>query len=423
MSRTILTSAKIIDGQGVGHHNKTLVIEGKHISSLRDGLPDDLGANDRVIDLPGKTIMPGMCIGHFHPEYNGLGTLMPNMNLGTERPPGVVMAYAVRNMRIALEAGFTAALGTASLYDTDICLEMAMAEGVCVGPRIVPCSPHLMATGTHSPQTPWWLGATNLGLDQGQLTGADAFRKFIRQETAKGVRMIKIFPSGGHGLKDTRGMRNLTTEELNAAIEMAHDRGAWIRAHVTYRDQVLETIEAGIDIIDHADELDDACIEAMVKHGTYFCPTIGMMIATIRWEEGKPWYEFMQYYPSDESYITHFGAQLRKARDAGVKMLIGDDYGPKYGFFPNLWGDEMNMYIDEMQFEAADVIRMVTSNGSRFFGEETGDIAAGKSADLLILDFDPLTDGFAAFSNPEAGILAVMKNGEFARCDLGPSPR
>lgn len=415
MSRTILTGARVLDGDSL-HPGKTIVIEGANITSVQNAVPSDLGSQDQVIDLTGKVVMPGMCIGHFHPEYNGLGTFdaMP-LNLGVERPAGVTMAYAIRNMRIAIEAGFTSALGTASLYDIDVCLEMAMAEKVVDGPRIVPCSPHLMSTGSHSPQTPWWLEARNLGLDQGQCTGPWEFRRFIREQTAKGVRMIKIFPTGGHGLMETRGKRNLTPEELQACVDTAHERGAWIRAHAVYADDVIEAIEAGVDIIDHADDLDDRMIEAMVKHGTYYCPTIGMTIATIRWKEGDRYFDFMKYYPTDERYITHFGAQLRKAQEAGIKMLIGDDYGPKYGFFPNLWGDEMGMFLKEMQFTPAQVLAMVTRNGSHFFGDATGEIAAGKLADLLVLAFDPLAEGFDQFATPETGVLAVMKDGEFVK--------
>lgn len=421
MKRLILENANLIDGLGGKRSGVSIVIEGDRINSVEAGRAPR-GADDTVYNLAGKTVMPGMCIGHFHAEYDGLGTA-PGLSLGSEKPPGVTMAYAIKNMRIALHSGFTAALGTACVYDTDVCLEMAMAEGVCEGPRIVPCSPHIVATGAHFPATPWWLGAQNLGLEQGQCTGPDEFRKFIRLQAQRGARMMKLLPSGGHGFPHTHGMRNISSDELIASINAAHERGAWIRAHVNYKDQIIECVENGIDIIDHADDLDDECIEAMVKHGTYYCPTIGMTVMTIRWEESKPYYEFMKYYPRDEAYIHRMAEILKRAQKAGVKMLIGDDYGPLYGFLPDFWGNEINMFIDEMGFDPAAVIEMVTVNGARFFGGDTGSVAPGKFADLLVLGFDPLGDGFKGFSNPEQDILAVMKAGKFSKSSLQPDAR
>ena len=413
MSRTIFRNVNLFDGVDEPRVGMSVAVEGNRIAGVAQG---DAGSaeGDTVYDLGGRTLMPGMCIGHYHAEYDGLGR-MENVNLGAERPPGVVMAYAVKNARIALNAGFTSALGTAAVYDTDINMVMAMEEKVCEGPRLVPCSPHIVATGTDFPTAPWWLGVRNLGLDQGQCTGPDEFRRFIRQEASKGVRMMKLLPSGGHGFPSTKGMRNISLDELQAAVAAAHERGCWIRAHVNYVDQILECIEAGMDIIDHADDLDDACIEAMVKHDVVYAPTIGMNVRTIRWKEGEPWLDFMKYYPRDESYIDRMSERLRQALKAGVKMMIGDDYGPLYGFSPDLWGRELNMFVDEMKFDPIDALRLVTANGARFFNNETGMVATGKLADIVVLDFDPIKDGLHRLMDPETHFLAIMKDGEFVK--------
>lgn len=417
MSRIIFKQATLLDSKRPARSRMTLAIDGNRIAAIAPDGQLEIRENDRVIDLSGKTVMPGLCIGHFHVEYDGLGTL-GTVNLGSERPPGVVMAYAIKNARIALHAGVTSALGTASVYDTDVCLNMAMDEKVAEGPRLVPCSPHIVATGTHFPATPWWLEAGNLGLDQGQCTGPDEFRKAVRHYIHRGVRMIKLLPSGGHGFPSTKGLRNISLDEIQAAANAAHERGAWIRAHVNYPDQILECIEAGVDLIDHADDLDDECIEAMVKHGTYYCPTIGMTIATIRWDPSKPWLDFMQYYPRDEAYIEKFGAVLRRAHKAGVKMMLGDDYGPKYGFAPDLWAREINMFVDEMGFEPLEALEIATANGAHFFGGETGALEVGKLADILVTTFDPLREGWSKLCDPETNLLAIMKDGVFVKDHL-----
>ena len=416
MKRTLMTHANVIDGLGGRRQNATIVIEGDRIAAVIQER-DEIGTNDTVIDLKGKTVMPGMCIGHFHAEYDRI-TTMPWFNQGSEAPPGLAMAYAIKNMKIALHAGFTSAVGSACAYDIDVCLDMAMAEGVCEGPRILPASPHIIATGAHAYAAPWWIGVRNMGLEQGQCTGPDEFRRYIRMQAHRGVRMMKIMPSGGHGFPDTSGMRNLSKEELQACVDAAHERGALIRAHVNYKDQILECVRAGVDLIDHADHLDDECIDAMVKHGTYYCPTIGLTMMAIRWDKTRPLLTLLTYYPKDEAYITTMAHILQRAQKAGVKMLIGDDYGPVHGFLPDFWGSEMNMFIDELNFDPEALIEIVTSNGARFFNGETGAIAPGRLADLLVLDFDPLRDGFKGFTDPEANILAVMKGGVFVKNGL-----
>jgi imidazolonepropionase-like amidohydrolase len=231
--------------------------------------------------------------------------------------------------------------------------------------------------------------------------------------------MIKILPSGGHGFPSTKGCRNFTVDELKAVTDAAHERGAWIRAHVNYVDQILECVDAGVDVLDHADEINDECIEAMARRGTHYCPTIAKSVMTATWNPSKPRYGFMDhfgYWP--DNYIEVFGNTLRRAHKAGVKLLIGDDYGPGGGFKPNFWGDEINMFVNEFQFTPAEMIQIATANGAKFFGDKTGRVAPGKIADLLVLNFDPLKDGLSRLSDPASSIAAILKDGEFMKNEL-----
>src|SRR4029434_1721638 len=97
-----------------------------------------------------------------------------------------------------------------------------------------------------------------------------------------GAEIIKLYGSGGHGFPEEPGHRNLSNDEMVAAVNAAHEIGRRVRAHVVYRDLVLECIEAGVDIIDHGDEVDMECVEAMAAHGTSWAPTLS---SSTRWLE------------------------------------------------------------------------------------------------------------------------------------------
>jgi imidazolonepropionase-like amidohydrolase len=224
-------------------------------------------------------------------------------------------------------------------------------------------------------------------------SGPDEVQKAVRNEVRLGAEIIKIFATTGHGAEEPRNIKGFTTRELDAIVEAAHERNVKVRAHCVYRDDIIKCIEHGVDIIDHGDEIDDACIELMLRKGTYLIPSMYLM-HTLRDHAEYNVHEAFEVNerPSDATWIETL-RNVKKASDAGVKMLIGDDYGLET--LPHSEGTylhELGFYVDHVGIAPADVLRWATKNGAELLGTNTGSIAAGKLADLIVVEGRPHED-------------------------------
>ena len=221
--------------------------------------------------------------------------------------------------------------------------------------------------------------------------------------------MIKLIMTGGHGFASTAGMRNITNEELRAVVDAAHERGAMVRAHTAYREEILECIDAGVDIMDHADEIDGAVIEAMVEHGTFFVPTVNMRVLAERRGEQA----------DDLVAFDSWAKQLRAAAAAGVRMIPGDDYGPKgFEHAPHMYGRELAMLVDDVGLDPLDVISIATAHGGAASRFDTGVVEAGMLADLLVVKGDPSRE-IGLLAAPGENLLAIMQSGSLVKSTLG----
>ena len=182
-------------------------------------------------------------------------------------------------------------VGAGTFHDIDGKLAEAIDAGLVAGPRLIPSSRALSPKasaderGEGSPWVRCW--------------GPSEFRDAAIREIGQGARIVKLFAAQGHAM---RSCREMTFDELQAAAEAAHEHGARTRAHVCGSSQVLKCIRAGVDIIDHADWMDDACIEAMLQHGTFVLPSMysPWLAATDRSLDGAGFYD-----KEDIEYMQH----------------------------------------------------------------------------------------------------------------------
>jgi imidazolonepropionase-like amidohydrolase len=202
--------------------------------------------------------------------------------------------------------------------------------------------------------------------------------------------------------------------ELSAGIEAAHERGVLVRGHIANRDAIHLALHAGIDVVDHGDGLDEAAIERMVELGTFLVPSV---LFPARFAEmlGGEGLGFTTGMAQD---IERALAILPAANVAGVKLLIGDDYGA-IGLPHGRYADELEFYVKEAGIPPLDVIRWATRHGAELMGRghELGAVREGFLADLLVVDGDPLAD-IALLQDP-ARLLAVMKGGTLVKDELG----
>ncbi|HVN88946.1 MAG TPA: amidohydrolase family protein [Candidatus Binataceae bacterium] len=416
MGRTFFRRANLIDGINAPRKNATVVVEGERITAVgTNGDAPKPTTQDTVYDLNGRSLMPGMVQCHYHVAYDNVATLI---DLDLKHPPTYLTLIAARNAELLLKSGFTGAVGAGTLHNIDVTLKKAIRAGLVQGPRFLAGGRDIVTTGDSVDFHPsWWkLGMEGLGLI---CDGPDEFRKAVRDEIKQGVEIIKLYPTGGHGLSWPTDVMTMTQAELDAAADAAHERNAKIRGHICSKRGIMAALDAGIDVIDHADMMDEECIEGFVKQGTFVVPSLYfpyMMVEQKR-RTGKAAFPGVDEM---EKGLEQCYRVLPKAQAAGVKLVVGDDFGT--AAMPH--GDyakELEAYVKGAGIPAIDVIQWATKNGAELLGmkDDLGTIEAGKLADLLVVNGDPSAD--ITLLADRKNLHVVMQGGKFIECELSPS--
>jgi imidazolonepropionase-like amidohydrolase len=325
---------------------------------------------------------------------------------GKELPPGVMMAIGIRTCRVLLESGFTGYVGAACTNDVDAQLKIAIKEDLVPGPRILACGHHIGTTADNNDSRKWWQKFQTPGLDL-FADGPIALRALVRDEIRRGVEVIKIFASSGHAVPGDRGRRNMARDEIAAVVEAAHDRGAKVRAHVCHKDLILEAIELGVDIIDHGDEVDEECVAAMVAANSFWVPSLKFLQIGID-----------QGWADTSGSIAYAHNNIRRilpvAQAAGVRILIGDDYGgDPLRHEVGIYGAELELYARIDGLTPADVLGWATCNAGQLLAgeaEKLGVVEPGALADLIVVNGIP-TDNIAMFAAPAESLKILMRDG------------
>lgn len=409
-SRLIFRNANLLDGDNAARPGQTLVVDGATISSIGDAAIE-AAPGDRVIDLGGKTLMPGLVTTHFHSTYDDI-TIMPQP-LGLEKPPGYLTLVAEKNLQHALFSGFTSVVSAGGINDNiDAQVKLAILDGVTQGPRIVAGGRGLDIVGGYQDTESWWWELGNKGSCR-YCNGPDEFQFAVRDEIKCGVEMIKLFPSGGHGVEESIEILTFTREELEAVVRTAHSRGARVRAHCPWKDPILECIAAGVDVIDHGDRLDAQLIDVMLENDTTLVPSAYFIHCMLGDDTNAVAATETQMAPVQKDF-ENICKTLPAANAAGVRLTVGDDYG--ITILPhaqNIYARELEFYANYVGIPALDVIRWATKNGGELMAEDVGMLEVGKLADMLVIDGDPSQD--IALLQDDVRLLAIVKGGEFVK--------
>ena len=408
-----LTNARLFDGRQMLPGRRSVTLDGDRITTVGEQSGIDSGER---IDVGGMTLMPGLITCHLHPDFYKykLTEVFSGIQLGKELPPGVLMAIGVHTCRVLLESGFTGYVGAACSHDIDAQLKMAIEMGVIPGPRILACSHHIGTTADANDPQKWWQRFETPGIDV-FADGPDALRKLVREEIRRGAEMIKFFASPGHLIPGHRGRRNMARDEIAAIVDAAHERGVLVRSHVCHKDMILECIELGVDVIDHGDEMDEECVDAMAKAGTFWVPSLTFTKLLLD----------LGGFDADGAFAKSYDLLRRVlplAQKAGVRILIGDDYS---GLVSDICKDDpldhqVGCYGRELAFygaieglSSAEVLTWGTKNAGELLVKAPGRVGViepGALADLIIVDGEPMAD-LSLLARPNEALKAVIRNG------------
>ena len=430
-ARQIFRGANLIDGDNPARPEQTVIVSGERIEWVGPDAAYQAQPHDEVYDLAGRSLMPGMVQAHFHAHFGAFGEGVGAPSLGLEAAPAYVSMLAAHNAGLCLDAGFTGAVGSSNAFVIDVSLKEAILAGFVRGPRYLAGSHELVTTGDYSDYDSnrhfyMQLGCTGLTK---KANGAEEWALAARTEAGRGCDVIKISAGPGHGSAPARDIMYLTSAELNACVESAHKLGARVRAHAPSKSSILECARAGVDIIDHADRIDDECVEAILEAD---CTVVPSMLWSERFLDlAESWDHDASVMPISEGFPEtpdQVRAKIRAVREdydytcramveaarAGVRMVVGDDYGtpimPHGDYAP-----ELELYVKKLGIPPLDVIRWATKNGAELMQTEqdTGTVEIGKLADLVIVDGDPLVD-ISCLGNLD-NLRAILLGGRFEK--------
>jgi imidazolonepropionase-like amidohydrolase len=343
-----------------------------------------LPAGTRHIDLPGETLLPGLIDMHVH--LNSLAEIGGYQ--GLKYTDAFWSAIGPYNARKTIDAGFTTVRNVGSPDFDDVALEQAIDGGWVVGPRIIPATYLLGATGGHCDDTNGL--PPSLGNQQGPgiVTSPEQAREKVRWVHKYGAEVIKICATGGvFSLGDSVGAQQLSLEEMKAIADEAHMLGLRVAAHAHGDEGIHDAILAGIDTIEHASLASDATIQLAKQHGTWFDMDIyndDYILAT-----GTKNGTEQESLDKEKMVGLKQRQTFQRAVKAGVKMIFGTDAG----VYPH--GDNARQFAKMVQWGMTPLqaIQAATLNASQALGRsDVGVIEPGRYGDLVAVRGDPLRD-------------------------------
>ena len=394
---------RLIDGTGAApRSNAVILIEGERIREVGTGLA--IPGGWEVIDLSHSTVLPGLIDNHTHIMLNGDITAADyDEQLLKESIPYRAIRATV-NVRTALMHGFTTMrdLETEGAMYADVDVKNAINRGIIPGPRMFVATRSFAPTGFYPLLGYSWEIKVPKGVQE--VDGADNIRRAVREQVSYGADWIKYYSDLHYYLKDgaLHSRPNFTDEEAHALVDETHRLGRKVAAHSMGREGILSALRAGVDTIEHGDGLDDELIDLMIQRGVYWCPTIyvGVYVSQGRADTGAPIWLKMRDLEA---------AAFAKAVKKGARISFGTDAG---GF---AWTENQAKefsYMVKYGMTPMQAIQSATSVAAALLDqqENLGSIGAGKYADIIAVDGDPLSD----ITELER-VKFVMKGGEVMR--------
>ena len=400
--KTIIYCGQLIDVNLLQVQKEmTVIVTGNTITEVQKGYTI-AGANDKIIDLKNKTVMPGLMDMHVHVEEE----TGPNKYIDKFTKNKADAAFvSVGLVEKDLMAGFTT-LRDLGGTGVNISLRNAINKGLIKGPRIYTAGKAIATTGGHADPTNNYneeiMG--DPGPADGVVNGVADCAKAVRMRYKQGADLIKITATGGvlSMAKDGSGPQ-FSEEEVKAIVATAKDYGFKVAAHAHGAEGMKRAILAGVSSIEHGTYMTAEIMELMKQKGTYFVPTI------IAGKSSSDSAKIPGYYPEIvrvKALVigTLIQATFSKAYKAGVKIAFGTDAG----VYPHGKNWMEFIYMTEGGMPILECIKSATVNAADLLGVSNilGSIEKGKYADIIAVEGDPVKDVQAM-----GKVKFVMKNG------------
>ena len=408
MAVTMLRNASVLDAAaGTRSDAQSVVIENDRIADVGAGLTAPADAT--VLNVAGRTVMPGLIDAHTHPAV-----VDHELSDMAEWPPSYVAARASKALEGMLYRGFT------SIRDVgagEVGLARAIDEGLFTGPRLFYGGKQLSQTGGAGD----WRAPSRRVYDDNYFTpalgvicdGVPEVRRAVREEVRRGAHHIKVYLSGAvDSPSDRVDSTQFSMEELRAIVEEATAANIYVAGHAYTSRAINRGLEAGVRSIEHGNLMDESSIPLFHEHGAFYVPTIVTYHGlAARAKTGE--------LPAD------IGSKLREVIDGAVGALaMAHGAGLQIVYGTDLFADMHDLQLQEFVIRSevqppADLIRSATTTAARLLQREgeLGVVAPGALADLLVIDGDPLAD-IGVLTTPVQTLKLIMKGGQIFKNEL-----
>ena len=402
-SKTIIYSSDYIDvNTGKVITNKSITVDKGKIESIDTGFIE-ITSNDKLIDLRGYTLMPGLMDMHVHfgQEYKSKS----ERPVKIERETSAIIAN--KHALTTLTSGFTTVRQVGDSGLIAISLRNLINSGEIEGPRIFTSGKSIATTGGHADPTN---GKDSDSYEypvaeDGVINGPYDAYTAVRQRYKDGADGIKLTVTGGVlSVAKSGDNPQFTEEEVIAVVNAAKDYGMWVAVHAHGSEGMKRAVIAGVNSVEHGTFMTEEVMDLMINKGTYYVPTIsaGEFVA----EKAKIDNYFPEIVrPKAASVGPQIGNTFNKAYKRGVKIAFGTDAGVQ----PHVTNWKEFVYMVKFGMPPMETIQSATINTAKLLKIDSilGSIEVGKMADIIAIDGNPIED-----INTMENVIFVMKEGE-----------
>ncbi|MGI6207035.1 MAG: amidohydrolase family protein [Anaerolineae bacterium] len=378
--RLILRGGTLFDGTGAPARPATVTIRQGRIEAVLE--PGDSVPEGQVLDCAGKFVLPGLIDSHVHLAFAAGPDHKTTRDILAGDDDATLLLRQTRHAQQCLLAGITTVRDCGGRGLSTLALRDAIGNGLLAGPRIVACGMPITTTAGH------------LHFCGYRADSVDEVRKAARSLIESGADFIKVMATGGNMTPGTNPARpQYSQEELSALVEDAHRLGRKVAAHVGAREGIRRCLEAGVDTLEHGNWLnpdgtlgyDPELAEGMARQGAVLGLAVpGIDRVNLLAEAGR------------EQALEALHAKyepFRRMRAAGVPIMVSSDAGVRMTPFDGI-ALSLQAFSFAMDASPAETLVAATATPARALGleDEIGTIVAGKRADILVVEGDPLSD-------------------------------
>ncbi|MEH2472072.1 imidazolonepropionase-like amidohydrolase [Nitrobacteraceae bacterium AZCC 2161] len=390
---TAIVGGTLIDGLGGDPiTSSVVVVENGRIISSGSEANVAIPAGAARLDASGRTVLPGFIDTHVHGTYRARDMRQHLLNTPTYN-----VLRSIDIFRETLACGITTAR---DMGGADAGFRTAIEEGLIDGPRLLISLGMISQTGGHGD---YWVPADmriqkRAWLPNTVADGVEEIRRVVRELLMRGADFIKICATGGiTSITDSWDEPQFTIEEIRTAVEEAAAKKRRVAVHAEGVDGIRNAVQAGIHTLEHGWFLDEECADKMIEMDTWWVPTLALVPLSMKKRTNdKSWagHQMGQEDVKDKQIYDLMQAQIPIWKDAvrrGVKVAMGTDQSHRLLVGENMV--ELEFMVDWLGMTPMEVIVASTSKAAECIERpELGVIAAGKVADILVVDGDPLAD-------------------------------